>query len=63
MNDEAEYLNVQEVADALGTNRRRVWQLIKEGELVTVPNPLDRRQKLVSRDQVERLSKYTKAAA
>jgi hypothetical protein len=62
MIDEPEYLNVQQAADALGTNRRRIWQLIKEGQIETVTNPLDRREKLITRVEIERLARFSKKA-
>jgi Helix-turn-helix domain len=60
MADEPEYLNVQQAADRLGTNRRRIWQLIKEGQFHAVSNPLDKREKLIPKSQVEALSKFSK---
>jgi hypothetical protein len=60
MADEPEYLNVQQAADQLSTNRRRIWQLIKEGQFDTVSNPLDRREKLIPKSQVEALSRFSK---
>jgi predicted DNA-binding transcriptional regulator AlpA len=62
MAEQAKYLNVQQAAEALGTNRRRIWQLIKEGKLEIVPNPLDRREKLVARSKVEELAQFSKKA-
>ena len=41
MTDDTEYLNVQAAAEALGTNRRRIWQLVKEGQLETVTRSSD----------------------
>jgi hypothetical protein len=50
-----EYLTVQGAAETLHTNRRRIWQLIDEGELHPIPNPLDGRSKLIPTDEIERL--------
>jgi len=58
MSDETEYLNLQETADALHVTRRRVWQMVKDGELQSVNNPLDRREKLIPRSEIERLAPF-----
>lgn len=59
----AEYMNVTEVAEALGVNRRTVWRLISTGQLKAITNPIDRRAKLVHKADVERLASYTKKGA
>jgi hypothetical protein len=63
MPDDVEYLNIQQAADAIGTNRRRVWQLVKEGKLTTIENPLDRRERVISKGQIDRMAKFSKKAA
>ena len=57
------YMNVSEVAEVLGVHRRTVWRLIRSGQLEAVINPLDRRAKLLRREDVERLAEYTKKDA
>ncbi len=59
----AEYLNVTEVAEALGVNRRTVWRLISTGQLKAITNPIDRRAKLIQKADVEHLASYTKKGA
>lgn len=61
MPDESEYLNIQQAADALGVTRRRIWAMVKEGQLPAIQNPLDRREKLVARSHVDRLAKFVHA--
>ena len=39
----------------LGVSRTKVWRLVKEGQLGAVVNPLDKREKLFSKSQVESL--------
>lgn len=58
MPDEPEYLNIQQAADALGVTRRRIWAMVKDGQLPAIQNPLDRREKLIARVDVERLAKF-----
>jgi len=61
MTAEPRYLTIQAAADALATNRRRIWQMIRDGELQAVTNPLDRREKLILRSDVEKLSEFAHA--
>jgi hypothetical protein len=58
MHKKLEYLNVQAAAVALHTNPRRIWQLIKEGRLSYIPNPLDRRSKLILISEIEEYSQF-----
>lgn len=48
-------LTVTETARRLGVSRHKVWTLIKEGTLPTRGNPLDKREKLIPVEAVERL--------
>jgi excisionase family DNA binding protein len=59
--DHPEYLTVQGAAQALNTNRRRIWQLIAEGELHAISNPLDRRSKLIPSSELERFTAFARA--
>lgn len=63
MTEEAEYVTVNGAAELLGTTRRRVWAMLKEGQLHAVTNPIDRREKLIPRVEVEELARYTKKSA
>ena len=49
-----EYVTVAEAADVLGVNRRTVWRLINQGQLQAITNPIDRRAKLIRREDLER---------
>jgi excisionase family DNA binding protein len=58
MKTEPNYLSIQQAAARLGVNRRRIWQLIRDGRLRFEPNPLDRRSKLIPVAEVERLAGF-----
>ena len=60
MGKDVEYLNIQEAAEALGVTRRRIWKMVKDGELEATTNPLDRREKLIPRSEVDRFSKFVR---
>jgi excisionase family DNA binding protein len=62
MADAPDYLNISQAADVLGVNRRRIRELIQAGELEAIANPLDRRETLIPRSEVDRLSAFTKKA-
>ena len=51
----AERVTMQEAAALLGVSHAKMWQLVKDGVLVTEANPLDRRQKLVLVTDIENL--------
>jgi excisionase family DNA binding protein len=46
---------MKEAARILGVSNAKMWRLVKGGELPAHPNPLDRREKLVRREDLERL--------
>lgn len=54
-------LTVQQAADALGVPRRRISELIRRGHLKTEENPLDRRSKLISLNEIEKLAQLPRA--
>lgn len=54
--DMSTMMTVGQAADYLGVSRTKVWKLIGEGILSPVTNPLDKRQKLVPAEQIERLA-------
>lgn len=58
MSEEPEYMTVQAAAELLGVTRRRLWDLIRAGQLEAVQNPLDRREKLIPREEVDRLARF-----
>ncbi len=62
MANDREYLNIQEAAGELGITRRRLWQMVKDGQIEAVTNPLDRREKLIARSEVERFRPFIRPA-
>lgn len=52
---EKKNVSVQEAADMLNVRRERIWKLLTDGVLTAEPSKLDARQKLIPREQVERL--------
>lgn len=47
----------------LGVDRRTVWRLITKGDLTTEDDPLDRRAKLIRREDVQRLARLRRGEA
>lgn len=50
-----EYMTLTEAADYLKVNRNRLWLLVKAGQITAFSDPLDRRKKLVRKQDVELL--------
>jgi hypothetical protein len=50
-----EYVTLGEATEILGVSRFKTWQLVREGVLPTFVSPLDRRQKLVRREDLGQL--------
>ncbi len=48
-------IGLMEAAERLGVSPMTIRRLVREGELQVYSNPLDRRQKLVDVEEVERL--------
>jgi len=61
MADATEYLTINQAAEQLGVDRRRLRTLIQEGKLETFENPLDKRAKLIRVSDIQRLSLYPRA--
>ena len=61
MTNGPEFLTIGEAAELLGVDRRRIRQLIQRGRLAATENPLDLREKLVSRSEVEALLRFARA--
>jgi excisionase family DNA binding protein len=59
MQDEPKYFTIQDAAEALGVNRKRIWRMIRDGQLEAITNPVDRREKLIPREAIERLLEFT----
>jgi Helix-turn-helix domain len=58
MPDTAPYLTINQAADQLGVDRRRIRTLIAEGKLKAFDNPLDKRAKLVNADDIKELGLF-----
>lgn len=50
------YITVGEARELLGVSEPKIAAMIKAGELPWVPNPLDKRSKLLDRAAVEQLA-------
>ena len=50
-----DYLTMQEAAEVLGVTRFTISRLVRDGVLASYVSPLNRRQKLVKRADVEAL--------
>lgn len=60
---ESEHITVAEAQKLLGVSHTKIWKLIKDGELQAYKSPLNKRVKLVKREDVERLrNTYERAA-
>jgi hypothetical protein len=42
----------------LGVNRKRVWRMIRDGQVTAIPNPVDRRERLIPREAIVRLQEF-----
>jgi hypothetical protein len=52
-----ELMTAGEARALLGISSRKLAELIRDGALATVPDPLDKRLKMVKRAEVEALAK------
>ena len=50
-----EYLALKEAAAYLGVSRLKMWRMVKQGTLSVYSDPLDRRKRLVKKDDIEAL--------
>lgn len=55
-------VTLAEAARLLGVSHSKVWRLVRDGRLVAHRNPLDQREKLVRREDVERLRSHSATA-
>ena len=46
---------MKKAQEMLGVSKMKMYEMVKEGVLSSVPNPLDKRQKLVPVNEVKRL--------
>lgn len=63
MNTPSDLITANEARSLLGVSRMKIANLLKEGVLKTYQNPLDRREKLVSRAEVLELKPKRAEAA
>lgn len=54
-----EYITAKEARTILGVSKMKIAQLIAKGILPVSENPLDNRQKLIRRSDVEKLMRKT----
>jgi hypothetical protein len=57
-NNSKELYTVEEAAQYLGVTRMKIYRLLEEKELNAEINPLDKRQKLIERFQLDRLKNF-----
>jgi predicted DNA-binding transcriptional regulator AlpA len=50
-----ELIALSQAMNLLRVSRTKIWRLVKEGQLDAIVNPLDKREKLFSKSQVESL--------
>jgi excisionase family DNA binding protein len=60
MTNSDDFMNIGEAADALGVTRKTVYSMIKSGRLRAITNPVDTREKLIERAEIERLAKFAR---
>jgi hypothetical protein len=61
--DKADLITLTVARSLLGVSRTKIWRLVREGTLMVYSNPLDKREKLVKRSQVEALLTNAEALA
>lgn len=55
--EQSEYMSVAEARDVLGVSKTTMTTMLKDGRLTAKENPLDKRQRLVRREDVEALAR------
>ncbi len=55
MSEEGEYLTATQARDLLGVSQGKMTALIREGQLPTYPDPLNKRIKLIKKSDVDAL--------
>jgi excisionase family DNA binding protein len=50
-----EYLTMTEAREYLGVSKPKMWRLVKQGVLPAYSDPLDKRKRLVRKDDIEKL--------
>ena len=59
MTEEGEYLTATQARDLLGVSQGKMTALIREGQLPTYPDPLNKRIKLIKKSDVDALLAQT----
>jgi hypothetical protein len=54
---EKDTLNLGAAAEFLGVSERKMWQMAKAGEIETLQNPLDKREKHFRKKDLEKLKR------
>ncbi len=52
-----EFVTMREAQDILGVSKFTIWRLVKDGKLTAYQSDIDRRQKLIRRDDLERIKR------
>jgi excisionase family DNA binding protein len=55
-----ELATLKEAAQYLGISRTKMWTLVKEGVILPLTSPLDRRKKLFRRSELKKLKEVGK---
>ncbi len=50
-----EFVTMTEAQEILGVSNFTIWRMVKDGTLTAYPSKIDRRKKLIRRDEVEAL--------
>jgi len=50
-----EFLTMKQAGEYLHASKDKMWRLVKEGVLPTYSDPLDKRKKLVRKDDIQNL--------
>jgi excisionase family DNA binding protein len=62
VDQDPQYVTVQIAAETLGVSRRRIWDLIRQGSIEAIQNPLDKREKLIPQSEIDRLLQFARAS-
>jgi len=52
------YVSMNEAQVILKVSRTKMWKLVKEGILKTYSDPLDKRKRLVRKEDLEKLQRF-----
>ena len=58
-----DHYTISKARELFGVSKNKMWRLVREGTLEVFANPLDKREKLVRRVDVEELVRYRKAVS